>query len=308
MIISLVCMIRGVSMDINSLKFFKKIAEVKSISKVAKESHISQSALSQQIQKLELDLGHQLFIRSNKGVELTKAGELALKYINNMIKTYDQMKESLDNQQNQEIKIEAHHSIATYCLPCALIRMREKYPNHEYNLSSASSAEIENDILNDVCEVGFINRPPRKDLIFEKVVEEKVVLISPPGRDIPEKIELKEILELPLVILEEECIIKDKLSTALQNISYSIDDLQILTKLDSTEAIKTVVQKGYGLGFVPYNSVKKENENGDLNISRIKDFNLDYDIYLVRKKKSELSLTAREFINGFLSLGSNICC
>ncbi|HKL13134.1 MAG TPA: LysR family transcriptional regulator [Halanaerobiales bacterium] len=295
-------------MDINSLKFFKKISEVKSISKVAKDSHISQSALSQQIQKLENDLGHQLFVRSNKGVKLTKSGKMALKYINNIIKTYNQMQDSLDNQQSKEIKIEADKSIATYCLPCALVKMREKYPHHDYNLISSFSHEIEDDVLNDVCDVGFINKPPEEDLISKKVIEEKVVLISQPGNGIPEKVDLKYILDHPLVILEDECIIKDNLNNALQKMNYSMNDLQILTKLDSTEAIKTVVQKGYGLAFVPYNAVKKENENGNLNIARVKDYNLDYDIYMIRKGKSELSIITREFINGFVKLGKNICC
>jgi len=295
-------------MDILSLKFFQKIAEVKSISKVAKNSHISQSALSQQMQKMEDNLGHQLFIRSNREVELTPSGELALKYVNNIIKTYDKMLEKLDKQQDREIKIEADFSIATYCLPCALMKMRDLYPNYDYNLISNSSEEIERDVLNDICEVGFINRPPEEDLIYNNVVQEKVVLISLPGYNIPDKIELKEILEHPLVILKDECIIKDKLNKALQQSGYSMDDLDILTKLESTEALKTVVQKGYGLAFVPYNSVRKENENNNLKISRIKDYNLDYNIYLIRKSKDELSSDARAFINGFIELGNNICC
>ena len=295
-------------MDIKSLEFFKKISEIKSISKVAKNSHISQSALSQQMQKMEDNLGHQLFTRSNRGVELTKSGELALKYINNIIKTYDKMLEKLEKQQSKEIKIEADFSIATYCLPCALVRMRELYPNHEYNLNSNSSDEIERDVINDICDVGFINRPPKEDLMYNHVVQEKVVLISLPGYNIPEKFELKEILNHPLVILKDECIIKDNLDKSLQKIGYSTDDLNILTKLESTEALKTVVQKGYGLAFVPYNAVRKENETNDLKISRVKDYNLDYNIYLINKNKEELSSRAREFINGFIDLGNNICC
>lgn len=294
-------------MDIKSLEFFKKISEFKSISKAAKSSHISQSALSQQMQKLEDNLGHQLFIRSNRGVELTAAGETVLQYINNIIKTHDKMIEKLENHQDKEIKIEADFSIATYCLPCALVRMRELYPKHDYNLISNSSDEIEKDVLNDICEVGFINRPPEEDLMYENVVQEKVVLISLPGYDIPEKFELKEIVNHPLVILKDECIIKDKFLFALQNIGYGIDDLNIISKLESTEALKTVVQKGYRLALVPYNAVRKEVQTKEFKMSRVKDFNLDYDIYLITKNKKDLSTKAREFIRGFIKLGNQIC-
>ena len=295
-------------MDIKSLEFFQKISEIKSISKVAKRSHISQSALSQQMQKMEDTLGHQLFIRSNRGVELTNSGELVLKYINNIIKTYDKMVEKLERQQDKEIKIEADFAIATYCLPCVLVKMRELYPKHDYNLISNSSDQIEKDVMNDICEVGFINREPDEELMFENVIEEKVVLISLPGYDIPEKFNLAEILKQPLVILKDECIIKEKLNRALQKAGHSMEDLNIITKLESTEALKTVVQKGYGVAFVPYNSVKKEIETKELKIARVKDYNLDYNIYLISKNKEELNSKVREFINGFVKLGNNICC
>ncbi|MBS3811939.1 MAG: LysR family transcriptional regulator [Halanaerobiales bacterium] len=295
-------------MDIKSLEFFQKISEIKSISKVAKRSHISQSALSQQMQKMEDTLGHQLFIRSNRGVELTNSGELVLKYINNIIKTYDKMVEKLEQQQDKEIKIEADFAIATYCLPCVLVKMRKLYPKHDYNLISNSSDQIEKDVMNDICEVGFINREPDEELMFNRVIEEKVVLISLPGYDIPEKFNLAEILNQPLVILKDKCIIKDKLNQALQKAGHSMEDLNIITKLESTEALKTVVQKGYGVAFVPYNAVKKEIETKELKIARVKDYNLDYNIYMISKNKEELNSKAREFINGFVKLGNNICC
>src|SRR6056297_21863 len=295
-------------MDIKSLEFFQKISEIKSISKVAKRSHISQSALSQQMQKMEDTLGHQLFIRSNRGVELTNSGELVLKYINNIIKTYDKMVEKLERQQDKEIKIEADFAIATYCLPCVLVKMRELYPKHDYNLISNSSDQIEKDVMNDICEVGFINREPDEELMFNRVIEEKVVLISLPCYDIPEKFNLAEILNQPLVILKDKCIIKDKLNQALQKAGHSMEDLNIITKLESTEALKTVVQKGYGVAFVPYNAVKKEIETKELKIARVKDYNLDYNIYMISKNKEELNSKAREFINGFVKLGNNICC
>src|SRR6056297_3116251 len=170
----------GIFMHIESLEYFQKIAEVKSISKVANSSHISQPALSQQIQKLEDSLGKQLFVRSNRGVKLTPAGETVLKYADNIIRTYEKMLSDLEDQEKEEIKVEAEFSIATYCLPCALLNMKNKFPTINFNLTSDTSDKIEQDVLSDICEVGFITRPPEeKELTSENVVNEKVVLISP---------------------------------------------------------------------------------------------------------------------------------
>ena len=68
-------------MHIDSLNYFYQVANSKSISTVAKNSHISQSALSQQIAKLENKLNVKLFTRTNKGVSLTPEGEILFKYL-----------------------------------------------------------------------------------------------------------------------------------------------------------------------------------------------------------------------------------
>ena len=67
-------------MNIESLRYFSEVAMLKSISKVADKSHISQPALSNQLLKLELELGVKLFERSNRGVNLTEYGEMLFQF------------------------------------------------------------------------------------------------------------------------------------------------------------------------------------------------------------------------------------
>lgn len=295
-------------MHIESLKYFQDIAKIKSISKVANRSHISQPALSQQIQKLEDSLGKQLFIRSNRGVKLTPAGEVVLKYADNIIRTYEKMLTELDNKEKEEIKIEAEFTIATYCLPCALLNMKNKFPTINFNLTSDASDKIEQDVLSDICEVGFTTRPANeKQFVSENVVNEKVVLISPDSYDLPEKINLKEILDKKFIILKEDCIIKENFKKALNELGKDINDLDIIAKLETTEALKTLVRKGFGVAFVPYNSVRDEFFTKELRISKIKDFSLDYDIYMINKKAENLSENVKNFIARFKKLGNNIC-
>jgi DNA-binding transcriptional LysR family regulator len=295
-------------MHIESLKYFQEIAKLKSISKVANNSHISQPALSQQIQKLEDSLGSDLFIRSNRGVKLTESGKIVLKYADNIIRTYNKMLSDLNDQESKEIKIEGEHTIATYCLPCAILNMNFKFPNHKYNLVSASSDKIEQDVLSDICEIGFTTKPAQaENLHSEEVINEKVVLISPPAFDLPEKVELEEILDHKFVILKEDCIIKENFKDALQDLGMNFSEIEIISRLDSTEAIKTLVRKGYGVAFVPYNAVRDEFSAKEINVSRIKDYNLDYDIYMINKKADFLSDNVKEFIANFKKLGKHIC-
>ncbi|CCU78072.1 Transcriptional regulator [Halanaerobium saccharolyticum subsp. saccharolyticum DSM 6643] len=295
-------------MHIESFKYFQQIAKLQSISKVANNSHISQPALSQQIQKLEDSLDKKLFIRSNRGVELTESGKIVQKYADNMIRTYNKMLSDLNDQESKEIKIEGEHTIATYCLPCAILNMNFKFPNHKYNLVSASSDKIEQDVLSDICEVGFTTKPSQaENLISEKVINEKVVLISPPAFDLPEKIKLEEVLDHKFVILKEDCIIKDNFKNSIEDLGIDFSEVEVISRLDSTEAIKTLVRKGYGVAFVPYNAVRDEFSANEINVSRITDYDLDYDIYMINKKAKFISDEVKEFIANFKKLGKHIC-
>lgn len=296
-------------MQLKCLEYFKKIAEVKSISKVASSCHISQSALSQQMQKLEEDLGFKLMQRSNKGVQLTEDGFLVLKYTDNILRTFSKMMDELENSRNNRevIKIEADRTIATYCLPCALYKMRKLYPSHSYDLVSNSSDKIEQDVINDICEVGFITSTPgNSSLYYQEVVKENVVFAARSDYPIADKIKISEIANYPLIILREECIIKENLEKELTDIGLNLDKLDIIFELESTEAMKSLVLKGYGTAFFPYNSAKKQLSAGELKIIEIEDLKLNYTIYLVSKHEKEG--TVRDFIDGFKKLGNNICC
>jgi len=298
-------------MNIECLEYFQKIAELKSISRAANSSHISQSALSQQMQKLEESLGYKLFIRSNRGVELTESGNIVLKYTDNIIRTYNKMMEELKEQGKQQhiIKIEAAWTIATYCLPCAVYRMMVKFPNHRYDLVSNHSEKIEQDVLNDICEVGFTTSSPADKLIScHEVINEKAVLVSLINYNIPDIIELADLTKYPLLLLKGECIIKERLEEHLREKGYELDDLKVIFELDSTEAVKSMVLKGLGISFLPYSAIKNDLTSRKLKTIKIPDVTLGYSIYLITKKSSELSTSVKEFVEGFKELGNNICC
>ena len=72
-------------MDWNKLKAFYEVALNKSISRASTKLNLSQSAISRQIQDLELDLKTSLFIRHQKGVRLTEQGENLFNNVNRRI-------------------------------------------------------------------------------------------------------------------------------------------------------------------------------------------------------------------------------
>ena len=78
-------------MRISSLMYFYEVAELKSISKVSNNLHISQPALSHQLSSLEKQLGVTIFERSNKGVELTDKGKILYNYSKEILKLHNSL-------------------------------------------------------------------------------------------------------------------------------------------------------------------------------------------------------------------------
>ncbi|MGE5677876.1 MAG: LysR family transcriptional regulator, partial [Pseudomonadota bacterium] len=237
-------------MHIEYLKYFFEVASVKSISKVANNCHISQPALSQQIQRLEDSLGYKLLERSNKGVELTEAGQIVEKYARNLIKSYDNMVEDLAaiNKNNCTMRIEACPTMATYALPCTIYKIKEEFPEYNYSLVSSISDEVEHDVVSDACDVGFVQgKPSDQDIVSSLVGTDRMVIVASSDFNIKSEVTLEELTRYPLVMMHEKFMCRKQFNELLKEKGLDLDSLNVLFSLDSTESVKSSVLKGHGL-------------------------------------------------------------
>lgn len=298
-------------MHIEYLKYFCEVANIRSISKAAYSSHISQPALSQQIQRLEDSLGYKLLERSNKGVEMTEAGAIVAKYAKNLIKTYDNMTEDLAaiNKRNGTIRIEACPTMATYALPCTIYKIKEHFPNYDYNLTSNLSNQIESNILSNICDVGFIQgKPNDPSLVTSKIGTDRLILTAAIDFDIKEKINLTELKAYPLIMLHDKDKCRKQIDDNFKEQGVDINNYNILFSLDSTESVKSSVLKGHGLSVLPYISIKKELYSKQLKIIDVVDMDLNYDIYIVYKRDPDMNKRVKEFIHFLKEIGEKSFC
>lgn len=301
----------GAILHIECFDYFHKVAMAKSISKVANSAHISQSALSQQIQKLEESLGYNLLIRSNKGVELTEKGLIVLKYAENIMRTYDAMIEHLDEdpKDGQTIKIEACGPIATYALPCVLYKIKNKFKNQNYELISNSADQIEENVKNNVCDIGVIYGKPRDNSLSHfEIGTDKLVLVASSDYKIPDEIQFENLLDYPFILLNDKLNIKETLTNRMKALGHKTKELNILYMNDSIGSVKLSVFNGYGVAFLPYISIKKELYTKQLKLINISDFTLEYQMYLINEKDTKMSKSYSECIEYFKKIGKKSLC
>ena len=298
-------------MNIEYLEYFYKVALAGSISRVAKDAHISQSALSQQISKLEETLGCKLLERSNKGVELTDKGMIVLKYADIIIRTYNSMLEELKTveKNNRKIKIEACWSIATYSLPCVMYRIKNKFPNYTYELNPNEPDIIEKNVINNICDLGVIyNKPVNKQLSYHYIGVDRLELVASSNYRIDEEIHFKDLLKHPFIMLKDKTYLEDTFIKKMDELGFKVDDLKILYNSDSVESVKSSVLNEFGIAFLPYTAIKKELYNEQLKLIKIKDFSIRYDMYLIYDSKSKEDQVLHEFIEYFKKVCGKYLC
>lgn len=298
-------------MHIEALEYFREIVENRSISKVAASSHISQSALSQMIQKIEDGLGYKLLDRSNKGVEPTEMGRIVLKYSETIIKAYNRMKCEMgdcDNNTNT-VRISANWSLVTYSLPCVLYKVKKKYPKHKYELVSESRDDILKDVRSGIVDFGVITDGAEiSDLMVKRIGSESVVLVASKNFKVPDSLRMDELFNYDLISLSNMPIIKEAINKNLRKHGFSIDNLKILFNIDSVGAVKSTLDLGYGMSFLPYLAVKKELYQKDFKIIKVEGFDTTYDIHIVSKKLEEMNKGSRETAEYFMEFGEENFC
>jgi len=298
-------------MNIDSLKLFQQVVEAKSISKVANRAHISQSALSQMVNRIEDTLGHKLLNRSNKGVVPTDMGRIVLKYSENIILNYEKMIQDMERHEKKmdTVRVNATWSLVNYSLPCILYRVKRLFPNHKYELVSSSNDNTIRDIQNDICDLGFVSgHVSDESLYVHRVGLEKVVLVAAYNHDIPDNIHFEDLQNHEFVTLKNIDSINSCLSRELVQAGLSFDDLNIIFDVDSISAVKASIENNYGVSFLPYTAVKRELYERRYKLIEVEGLNMDYDIHLVSKPLGKVSPSVRKSIESFIEIGREGFC
>ncbi len=298
-------------MNLESLRYFQMITKEGNISGVAKKVHLSQSALSQQIQKLENDLSRKLMIRSNKGITLTNTGVIVSKFADNILRTYEEMLNEIEQAEDDNIfiKIEGCTWFASYALPCSLIKAKKTYPNHNYELSGNVSDEILSNVANNICDIGFycgeLNDFNNKELVASKVGENNVVLVAKNITAYPDRMTMDEFLEASLILYSEKNNITKILKSTLNKMGYR-QNINCSMRVEEIESAKKLVANGYGMAFLPYITVKEELYKKQFKLVQIPELHINIDIYMLRK--ADCPNTVQDFVRWFKSNGKESFC
>lgn len=284
------------------LVVFRAVAQQLSFRKAAEELYLTQPAVSLQIKALEEDLGVGLFDRSGSQVRLTPAGKALLKYAFVSSRLLHEARHSLaefSGIQSGALTLGASTTIAQYVLPRLLSEFCAIHPRVHPTLTSGNTEQIVTEVEEEKIALGFIEGPSRsRDLALAPFLEDELVLLAPAAHEWAEQknIAPEDLTTAPLLMRERGSGTRHIIELALERHHIRRSSLNVVMELDSTEAIKSAVEAGFGAGFVSRWAIAKDVRLGPaFRIVEIQGMRFCRQFVVISPKGTQLSAPAAEF-------------
>lgn len=243
---------------------FRAVAERRSFRKAAEELFLTQPAVSMQVKALEEDLGVQLFNRGGAHITLTEAGRILLagsREASVLLAQAEHDIAALSGELAGKLALGASTTIAQYVLPRLLGEFRLEHPRVHPTLVSGNTEHIVDAVEKQKVSLGFIEGPARsRDVKTEPFLEDELVLIASTAHELAERASVSpsEAASIPLLMRERGSGTRHVIELALERQGIKRGSLHIVMELDSTEAIKSAVEAGLGIGFVSRWAIAKD--------------------------------------------------
>ena len=207
-------------------KIFYETARHSSFSTAAQTLYISQSAISQCIRQLEQDLDTKLFIRSRRGVTLTKEGMMLFQKVESAMQAIEQgetLLARLHHLDSGSLMIAAGDTITTHYLLPYLEQFHATYPKIHIEMANSYSYHMLECVKEGRAELAFVNLPVSDDeLCIEPCLTIHDVFVCGPDYDIKPSYTWEEIANEALILLENNSISRRSLDENFKKKNISL--------------------------------------------------------------------------------------
>ena len=296
----------SIDFDLRQLEVFRKVVDLKSFSRAAREVFRAQASVSERIATLENMVGTRLLNRLGREVVPTKAGELLYKHavrLLEMKRTASLEMESFLGLQRGEIHLGGSTIPGEYILPNVIGQFCRQYPSLSVTLTVADTAGIENRVLTGDLELGVVgSKGSEPSLILHELWEDELVLAVPAKHRWAEKSEVstEELYEEPFIFRQPGSgtfkILDDCLRSAG---AKGLTALKPVAWFGTSTAIKEGIKGGLGVSILSSRALDTELRTGILKALKVRNLPMSRSFYLIRDRRRILSPLCQALI-GFL--------
>jgi DNA-binding transcriptional LysR family regulator len=243
-------------MDLRQLRYLVALAEEGNFTRAAAREHIAQPALSQQLRRLEDELGLLLVERTTRQVSITQAGELLVARARRILAELDAAHaelESIRGVRTGRVRVGAMHTMGPVDISLVLAIFHMRYPGVELTVREESSEDLAEMLRDDALDLAFLSVTERVEshgLALHQLVSEELVVVLPLHHHLARRRRLR------MAELRAEEFISYRPGARLRELLFAAGreaGFEPQVKLESNESqrIRRLVSRGMGVAILP---------------------------------------------------------
>lgn len=245
-------------MQTSELRILVVLSEEMNMRRAAERLFVSQPALSQRLQTIEKSWGFPIFLRSQKGLTLTPAGEKVIAYAKEVVLKEERVKDEileLEGEVHGTLKLAVASIIGQHWLPEVLKKYVQKYPHAKISLITGWSSEILRSMYEDHVHIGIIRGNPEWKGMKQHLLTDTLYLVDTEIQKIEDVLET----ERPFIQFKSDSSYYQEIQDWWHRQFQTSPKRTIV--VDQIETCKQMALNGIGYAILPSVTLQEEQED-----------------------------------------------
>src|SRR5579884_577002 len=286
-------------MELRQLRYLVALADEQHFTRAAAREHIAQPALSQQIRRLEQEVGLALVDRTTRRVTITEAGQTLVARARRILSEVDAATaemQALAGVRTGHVMVGTMHTMGPVDVSLALAVFHQRHPGVELTVREQSSEELAEMVRDDVLDLAFLSVTERMEshgLRLHQLVSEELVVVLPADHRLAGRgtLRMAELADEHFISYREGARLRELLTFAARHAGF---EPQIKLESNESERIKRLVARHMGVAILPRSDA--ERPGIDAAVATLIEPALRRDITLACREGRRLAPAASEFL------------
>jgi LysR family transcriptional regulator, transcription activator of glutamate synthase operon len=286
-------------MELRQLRYLVALADEQHFTRAAAREHIAQPALSQQIRRLEQEVGLALVERTTRRVTVTEAGRALVARARRILAEVDAATaemQAFTGVRSGHVMVGTMHTMGPVDVSLALAVFHGRHPGVELTVREQSSEELAEMLRDDVLDLAFLSVTERMEshgLGLHQLVSEELVVVLPADHPLAdhEEVRMAELADEQFISFREGARLRELLVFAGRSAGF---EPQVQLESNETERIRRLVARHMGVAILPRSDADRP--GSDVAFAPLIEPALRRDITLACREGRRLAPAAAEFL------------
>ena len=247
-------------MELHQLRYATAVARMGNFSRAAEDCHVSQPSLSQQIQKLEGELGERLFDRMKREARVTAYGEVFLRRAQRVLDEVDAAKREASEAKDLlmgKLTLGILPTMAPYLLPRVMVRFLKDFPGVEVVVQEDTTERLLKQALAFEIDFAIVSEPIRDQrLEVRRLFTEELWLALPPKHPLTRQaaVSLDDVDDEPMIVMREGHCLGEQVMGFCDRGNIRP---RITFQSAQLETVQAMVRAGLGVSLIPAMALRR---------------------------------------------------